>query len=94
MTPAELQAFIDGKVKIQNMYRDSLIQHIDRIHAVQTANLMYVQGKIVEKPVEPENCMAFNWDKKNHPPITEMTEEDMTRFDQNMDVWGGVRPRD
>ena len=89
MTPAELQTFIDGKVKIQNMYRDSLMQHIDRIHAVQTANLMYVQGKIVEKPIEPETCMAFNWDKKNHPPITEMTEEDMENFDRCMDTHRG-----
>jgi hypothetical protein len=92
MTPAELQACIDGKMKIRNMYRTSLVRHMDRIQASQTANLMYMQGRTMEKPIDPETCMTFAWDKqKSRQPITEMTEEDMTRFDQNMDTWGGVR---
>jgi len=85
MTPAELQTHIDGKVKIRNMYRDSFLRHMDRMQATQTANLMYIQGRTTEKPVDPGTCMAFAWDRKNTQPITEeMTEEMMEEFDQNM----------
>lgn len=62
--------------------------------ATQTARLMNMQGRVAEKPIQPAKCMAFVWVEGERGIITEMTEEDMTRFDQNMDVWGGVRPRD
>jgi len=93
MTPAELQANIDGKVKIRDMYRNSLLRTLDRMQAANAANIMYMQGRVAEKPIDPGTCMAFLWDKKDSQVIVEMTEEDMTRFDNNMDTWGGVRPR-
>jgi hypothetical protein len=56
----------------------------DRLMATQTANLMNIQGRAVEKTIQPEQCMTFVWEPKK--PVTEMTEEDMERFDQNMDT--------
>ena len=94
MTPAELQTNIDGKVKIRDMYQKSTLQHIDKIHANQTAQLLNISGKSIKEGeiMKPDQCMTFDWGAKPAPETPlEMTEEMMTEFDRNMDAWGGVR---
>lgn len=80
-----------AEAKIRLLKQDWQFQ--DQLMAAQTARLMSMQGRVAEKPIQPAECMTFAWDEENRGITTEMTEEDMTRFDQNMDAWGGVRPR-
>jgi hypothetical protein len=96
MTPAELQTAIDGKVKIRRMYDEIDLKQQDLMMASQTArlvNMINLRGKemILKDDVQPDGCLVFVHGQKNKQPITEMTEEDMARFDNNMGAWGGVR---
>lgn len=87
MTPRDFRVMATAKSEM--IRQDQMFQ--DKLQAFQIAQLMFVQGRIAKKPIDPVTCMTFVWDKPS-TTTRKMTEEDMTRFDQNMDVWGGVRP--
>jgi hypothetical protein len=68
MTPAELQANIDGKVKIRELYEKANLKQQDLMMATQTARLMNMinlRGKnmILSEDVQPDGCRTFQWDK-------------------------------
>lgn len=90
MTPRDFMVISDAKIA---QIRDDR-RFMDTLHATQTARLINISGRAVETPKHPNECMTFQWDESATEIKTEMTEEDMTRFDQNMDQWSGVRPRD
>jgi len=89
MTPRDFRVMAEAKIGELQKQQKAL----DQMFAAQTARLMFMQGRTAKDPIDPATCMTFVWDQKARETHTEMTEEDMTRFDNNMDVWGGVRPR-
>jgi hypothetical protein len=89
MVPRDAQLWVEAKAK----RRDEQLEQLDRLFANQTARIMYMQGRVAENPIEPVSCLTYEWESKSTSPSPgEMTEEDMTRFDRNMDAWSGVKP--
>lgn len=83
---------IEARIERQDKTNETLYKHLDRMFAKQTAQLSYMQGRIAQEPIQPESCMTFDWDGKQHRTTPEeMTDKMLDEFDRNMDGYANMR---
>ena len=80
MTPAAFSCFADARIKD----RHGQLKAQDRLFAALSARLMYMQGRLAEERIDPEDCLSFDWDEA---PPEETTEDVMKTIRERMRGW-------